>query len=368
MFGIKRTKIRPFERGLVFREGVFEKVLTEGTVWTFPWGKTRVEVVDTREVWLDHAELAQIAKSDVAIEGLTVLDLTEDQRAMVWVDGRAEAVVGPGLRALWTSFANVEVELFDTTANVRFEHARLRSMFRASGADEWLEWVVVEAGHVGLLFVDGDFKELLTPGLVVTWRFRGRVQVFQLETREQMLELTGQELMTQDKVTLRLNAGVTFRVADPVKAVTAVDNFTQALHRAGQLVLREAIGAVALDALLVDKEQIAERMLAELAPVANEFGVQVKRVGLRDVILPGDMKELMNRVTEAKKAAEAALITRREETAAARAHANTAKLLEQNPTLMRMRELEVLEKVAEKANLTVMLGEGNLADRVMKVL
>lgn len=368
MLGIKRIKIRKFERGLVFREGVFEEVLGEGTVWTFPWGKTRVDVVDTREVWLDHTDLAQIAKSGIVIAGLTVLDLSEDQRAMVWVDGRAEAMVGPGLRALWTSFADVKVEVFDATENVRFEHPKLRSIFRADGAEQWLEWVVVEAGHVGLLFVDGAFQELVTPGLVVTWRFRGRVQVFQLETREQMLELTGQELMTRDKVTLRLNAGVTFRVADPVKAITAVDNFTQALHRAGQLVLREAIGAVPLDELLVEKERIAERMRTELAPVASEFGIQVKRVGFRDVILPGDMKELMNRVTEAKKAAEAALITRREETAAARAHANTAKLLEQNPTLMRMRELEVLEKVAEKANLTVLLGEGNLADRVMKVL
>ena len=69
-------------------------------------------------------------------------------------------------------------------------------------------------------------------------------------------------------------------------------------------------------------------------------------MGIRDVILPGDMKELLNKVTEAKNAAEANLIARREETAAMRSQANTAKLLEDNPTLMRLRELEVLERVA----------------------
>ena len=85
-------------------------------------------------------------------------------------------------------------------------------------------------------------------------------------------------------------------------------------------------------------------------------------------MLPGEMKELMNSVTDAKKAAEAALITRREETAAMRSQANTARLLEQNPTLMRLREIEALEKVAEKGRLSVVVGEGGLAGRVVKLV
>jgi hypothetical protein len=91
-------------------------------------------------------------------------------------------------------------------------------------------------------------------------------------------------------------------------------------------------------------------------------------VGVRDVILPGDMKDLMNKVTEAKKAAEANLIARREETAAMRSQANTARLLAENPTLMRLRELEVLERVAASGKLNVVLGEKGLADRVVNLL
>ena len=89
-------------------------------------------------------------------------------------------------------------------------------------------------------------------------------------------------------------------------------------------------------------------------------------VGIRDVILPGDMKDLMNKVTEARKAAEANLISRREETAAMRSQANTAKLLTDNPTLMRLKELEALEKVVENVgSLTVYNGlEGILSDTV----
>ncbi len=101
---------------------------------------------------------------------------------------------------------------------------------------------------------------------------------------------------------------------------------------------------------------------------AAKLGLTVASVGIRDVILPGDMKDLMNRVTEAKKAAEANLIARREETAAMRSQANTAKLLADNPTLMRLRELEVLEKVAAAGKMNIVLGEKGLADRVVNLL
>ena len=86
------------------------------------------------------------------------------------------------------------------------------------------------------------------------------------------------------------------------------------------------------------------------------------------MILPGEIKDLMNKVTEARKAAEANLIARREETAAIRSQANTARLLAESPTLMRLRELEVLEKVAAGGKLSIVLGEKGLADKVVNLL
>ena len=101
---------------------------------------------------------------------------------------------------------------------------------------------------------------------------------------------------------------------------------------------------------------------------AAAIGLEVVTAGIRDLILPGEMKDLFNKVTEAKKAAEANLIARREETAAIRSQANTAKLLQDNPTLMRLRELEVLEKVAASAKLNVVLGDKGLTERIVNVL
>ena len=133
------------------------------------------------------------------------------------------------------------------------------------------------------------------------------------------------------------------RLADARKAVSSTDDVRQALYRETQLALRAIVGVRELDVFLSDKDVVAQQIEQAVRRRADELGLSVVSVGIRDVILPGDMKDLMNKVTEAKKAAEANLISRREETAAMRSQANTAKLLADNPTLMRLRELEVLE-------------------------
>ena len=107
-----------------------------------------------------------------------------------------------------------------------------------------------------------------------------------------------------------------------------MDDVRQALYREAQLALRAVIGARELDAFLTDKDAVARELDGIVRARVAGLGLEVVAVGIRDVILPGEMKDLMNKVTEAKKAAEANLIARREETAAMRSQANTAKLLE----------------------------------------
>ena len=239
---------------------------------------------------------------------------------------------------------------------------------QVKGAGPLLEAVTIEAGHAGLFFKDGRHEATLAPGAHAFWKGMAKARILDVDLREQVVDIASQEIMTADKVTLRLNAVVTFKVADPLRAVTIVDDYRQALYREAQLALRATIGTRELDVLLSDKDGVARELDGIVRTRVAPFGIEVVSLGIRDVILPGEMKDLMNKVTEAKKAAEAALITRREETAAMRSQANTAKILESSPTLMRLRELEVLEKVSEKANLTVVLGEKGLADRVVKLL
>jgi len=367
-FVLRRIKVREHERGLLFRDREFKGVLRPGR--HFVWDllrKVRIDVVSVRDAWLNHGDLDVIAKSGSLGDEAKLLDLKDHERAVVWVDGRVEAVLKPGLYALWTVFHEVRTEVFEARA-VRFEHADVVTIAQARGASALLEAVTIEAGHAGLFFTDGAHMATLGPGAHALWKGVAKARILDVDLREQVVDVAGQEIMTADKVTLRLNAVVTFKVVDPLKAVTVVEDYRQALYREAQLALRGVIGTRELDTLLSDKDAVARELDGIVHSRVAGFGIEVVGLGIRDVILPGEMKDLMNKVTEAKKAAEAALITRREETAAMRSQANTAKILETSPTLMRLRELEVIEKVSQKANLTVVLGEGGLADRVVKLL
>lgn len=364
----RRMKIYPHERGLLFREGEPVEVLKPGVSWYFdPLLKLRLTIVSPRNPWLVHKDLDLIVKSGILGDEALVLDLKDYERALVWIDGRYAGALNKGLYALWTVERDIRAEVIDARA-MQLVHPELATIVRAPEADTVFDILEVEQGHAGLWFRDGVYQATLEPGTYAFWKGVGTFHYYRIDLREQTLDVSGQEIMTADKVTLRLNALVTYRVIDPLRSVTAVDAAGQTLYRAAQLVLREAVGAKELDALLTAKEVLARELAEALAPRAAEVGLAVVTTGIRDIILPGDMKDLMNRVTEAKKAAEASLITRREEVAAMRMQANTAKILETNPTLMKLKELEVLEKVAGKANLTVLLGEDGLASRVVKMV
>ncbi len=365
---IHRMKIKPHERGLLFREGEPIAVLRPGVHWYLdPLLKLRLQIVSPRDPWLVHKDLELIVKSGILGNEAVVLDLRDHERALVWIDKRFERIVGAGLYALWATEHEVRVEIVDARP-MQLVHADLPVIVRNDRAGVMLEVLNVEPGHAGLWFRDGAYQATLAPGMYAFWKNVGKLKLYDVDLKELVLDISGQDIMTADKVTLRLNALVTYRITDPLKSVLEVDGAGQALYRAVQLALREAVGAKELDTLLVGKEALARELAQMIAPRAAELGLTVVNTGIRDIILPGDMKDLMNRVTEAKKAAEASLIMRREETAAMRMQANTAKILESSPTLMKLKELEVLEKVANKANLTVVLGDEGLANRVVKLL
>jgi regulator of protease activity HflC (stomatin/prohibitin superfamily) len=365
---LKIIKIHSYEMGLYFRDGEFKGLLGTGRYWFFdPWGKVRVEVVSQRAPWLVHEKMDVIVKSGALRDRAMVIDLKDHQRALVWVDGRFSHVLPPGLYAYWTTFREVAAQAIDART-ARFEHADLQVIVQADSSSRVLDCHAVEQGHLGVLFEDGTYVETLPPGRYAFWKNVAKIAVVPVDMRETMLDVAGQEIMTADKVTLRMNAVITYRVADAKVAVSVTDDVRQALYREAQLALRAEVGVRDLDQFLADKDAVARAMEEVIRRRVTALGLEIVSAGIRDVILPGDMKDLMNKVTEAKKAAEANLIVRREETAAMRSQANTAKVLEGNPTLMRLRELEVLEKVASAGKLNVVLGEKGLAERIMNMI
>lgn len=365
---LKRVHVRKHEFGLRFDEGEFTKVLGPGVYRVIdPMNRVTVDIASERDVYLQHRQLDVIVKSSAMDGRALVLELQDSERAIISVNGRVHSVIGAGLYVLPNTFNKVAAEILKTDA-VRFEHANLNTVLAAAGAAAVFDKHQVDEGRVGLLYLNGVFQEVLAPGRYAFFKGVGAVKIQLVDVRERVLDVGGQEIMTEDKVTLRLNAVATYRVCDPRLYADVAEDAVQALYRDAQLALRATVGTRTLDALLAEKDDVTDELAQALRKRAAALGIEVLGVGIRDIILPGEMKDLMNRVTEAKKAAEANLIVRREETAAMRNQANTAKVLENNPTLMRLRELEVLEKVAVHAKLNVVLGEKGLADRIVNLL
>ena len=365
---LEKVKIRSFEKGLLFKDKEFRKILGPGQHWCVdPTGKTEVDIVSIRDPWLAHQDLDLIIASGLLDSDAQVLGLSDSQRGLVWIENRFEKVIGPGKYVLWHGFKDVKVEVIEASSP-RFVHPELRTILESESAGAELATYMVADGLAGVLFIDGVLKEVLPSGCHAFWRRTGQVNVALVDTRERALDVGGQEIMSRDKVSLRLNGLTTYKVVDPVKAVTVVENYEQSLYRETQLALRAVVGTRDIDELLADKDSFALKVKDIIAARVNDFGLQIIGFGIRDIILPGDMKELLNKVVESRKAAEANLITRREETAAMRSQANTAKLLADNPTLMRLRELELLEKVAARSNLNIVCGEGTISDRIVKLI
>lgn len=363
----KTIRIRSHELGLWFRHGELHRVLEPGVlrVWGLGYRKRRddVQVIDTLRPRFEHDMLKVLAQDERLAHRLVVVDLKDDERALVWVDGRLHVILPKGLHAFWNQTREVEIETYNIN-DARFDHPKMESILTLPGAVQLLNGVRVESHERVMLFRDGQLIDRLGAGHYVYWRGGKAVTWKSVDLREQIADVQGQEIMTADKVTLRVNLVATYRVTDPVKAVTEVVDYAQALYRETQLELRAAVGGRTLEKLLADKDELGAEIRNGLASKAESFGVSVSGVGLRDVILPGDMKAILNEVILAQKQAEANLIRRREETAAARSQANTAKLLAEQPVLARMKELEALQDILKGSKATFVLGSGDIAEQV----
>ncbi|MBV9221242.1 MAG: slipin family protein, partial [Methylobacteriaceae bacterium] len=152
----------------------------------------------------------------------------------------------------------------------------------------------------------------------------------------------------KDRIGLRVTLTAFYRILDPEKVVQAAADLATALYRLVQFAVREAIATRTLDEILAARDAIDAEVRAFVGAHAPDLGVEVTELGVKDVILPGDVRALLNKVVEAERVAKANLIRRQEETAATRSLLNTAKLMESNPILMRLKELEALEKLVEK--------------------
>jgi regulator of protease activity HflC (stomatin/prohibitin superfamily) len=375
MFGVKRVTIAQHERGLKFRNRSFKTILEPGVYRIFdPLERTEVQVYDLTVPEFEHARVDFLVRDARATmeQYFTIVELGDREVGVVYKNGRVAGLLAPGKRQLyWRGPTEVDVEKYDIAKEFELPKELAKVLVRAkqplaAQVADAVAAAEVPDTSVGLLIVDGELVKVLEPGLHAFWKYQRALKVELVDRRVQAMEVAGQEILTRDKVSLRVNLTALWQVLDVVKARAALTNFVEFVYKELQFALREAVGARTLDELLGDKGMLDREIGDTVRAKVGEHGLRVRSVGVKDVILPGEMKTILNQVVEAEKIAQANLIKRREETAATRSLLNTARLMDENPTLLRLKELETLEKVTEKIDkLTVFGGlDGVLKDVV----
>lgn len=370
MFWIKRFVVGDGERGVLYRHRRAERVLSPGVYhYVSPRNEIVVALHNVMRPEYGGTDADALMAGSRFSEHFVVADVGSDEVGLVYKNGKLEDVLPPGLRKLyWKALLPVTIETVPLAEGLRVGTDvanRLRQMGILSKVAVTMD---VPEESAALLFIDGKLHSVLAPGAYAFWNFRKNVAVEVIDLRVQALEVSGQELLTRDKVSLRVNLAATLRVVDPIAARTRVSKYLDHLYRELQYGLRKAVSGKTLDALLGDKASLDADIFAYVRPRVEELGLEVLGVGVKDVILPGEMKEILNSVVQAEKAAQANVIRRREEANATRSLLNTAKLIESSPVLMRLKELEALEKVTEKIDkLTVFGGMDSVLNQVVSL-
>jgi regulator of protease activity HflC (stomatin/prohibitin superfamily) len=354
----KRVTIKKNERGILLRNGDFERIMKPGRYWLFEgFDKQRVDTFAIDQTAFAHglADYLMAKEPAVVAEEFVRAELTETQVGLRVENGVLVEILAPATRRLyWKGLVDVRIEVleiaetFELTAALaqRLTQTQLRQ--RAVQGLAGVLAVQVPEHFVGVLTVDSKMERMLAPGAYAFWKFGRQVAVEMVDMRLQTVEVSGQDILTRDKVGLRLNLSATWRFTDVKLAFAQLAKPAEHLYRELQLGLRAAVGTRSLDELLENKTVIDDVVLSHVRAKLSAQGVELQSVGVKDIVLPGEMKTILAQVVEAGKSAEANVIRRREETAATRSLLNTAKVMEDNPVALRLKELETLERVAER--------------------
>ena len=361
---MKRVQLNAYQIGLVFKNGAYQSVLKEGTHWL--WSNQSVFVYNLLEsfvapvaieILLQDQELAELMEVIVVKEGELVLQL---QRGLL------QAVLGSGVYTYWKSIVDREF-IYVSTETIEIEASVGRQYYQHKLLSPYIRTFSIESYEKGVMLVDGVYLQTLGAGTYYWWKNAQSISIAKADIRSRQLEINGQEILTRDKATIRINAAAQYRISNIEKALLENKEYEKQLYMGLQLALRELVASMNLDELLAKRESISLMQLSALASLAEQLGLEVVSFGIRDIILPGDMKEIMNQVLVAEKKAQAIGIMRREETASTRSLLNTAKLMEENSMLLKLKEMEYVEKIADKIGNIQLNGTGLISDQLKQL-
>jgi regulator of protease activity HflC (stomatin/prohibitin superfamily) len=213
---------------------------------------------------------------------------------------------------------------------------------------------VIKEYETGLLYRNGHFRGRLGPGAYLLLRHWNLLRIIDL--RKLSLTIPGQEVLSADNVGIKVSLALAYRIADPVVATHAVLDARESLYLQAQLALRSFVAESEVEKLLLRRNEAGKHLLEKVAPEAEKLGMEVSMLEIKDIMFPGELKNLFAASVRARNEGQAAMEKARAETAAMRNLANAAGLMENHPTLLTLRWIQALDGRAERAGHTVIVG------------
>lgn len=360
-----KTIINENQRGLLFKNGKFVKMLEAGKYEMFRSRKIEVMELE-QQLKSELCSLEQLLENDKIIEKTKKIDVADEEIALHFVNGKLRDVLKRGEYAFWEIYDKHEFKII-SIASPEVSEEVPEYIFSKISPTLFTKIEVAEFQKARLCF-NQKLVKLLDAGTYYFWNGKVKVGCELVDTRRTQMDITGQEILTQDKVSLRINFVCNYKILDYVKVYTEIDDYKEQIHVAAQLAIREYVGRCRMDEILDNKDQISEYVCAKLKEKAKELYVEIIDAGVKDIILPGEIRNIMNTVLIAEKSAQANVITRREEVASTRSLLNTARLMDENKTLYKLKELEYMEKICENVGNITVDGSGNLISQLTKII
>jgi len=361
-----KTIINEFERGLLFENGCYIKTLTPGKYVFFSKAK-KVIVCDTnKEFTIKGYSLTTFEDDAVIKSSLDSVDVPDESIALHYINGKFAGCLKSGRYAFWNVFDKHEFKIY-SIKNPEVP-AEIPEYILNSMPSNIIIRVEVPQYQKALLYINKKFFKLLDEGAYYFWNNGSKIESNLVDTRLLQMDIAGQEMLTLDKVSVRVNFVCHYKISDYIKVFTEIENYKEQMHVTTQLALRDYIGRYRLDEILENKEQITQDTFEKLKEKENELFIKVFDAGIKDIILPGEIRDIMNTVLIAEKKAQANVITRREEVASTRSLLNTAKLMDENQTLYRLKELEYIEKICDNVGSITVNGGSDLLSQLTTIM
>lgn len=358
---MKRITVQENEVAVVTKNEAIIDCLAPGKYW-IGFGQV-AHIYDRYENFAVNQNIELLLIHTEFRKYIDVIEVADGYITLMFEHDRLIRILNTGRHIFWKSNDRYRFETYDTT-DITILPVINQALLEKSIMAPYIRTYKLEPHEKDLLFVNGIYEGILSAGKY-TWFDNGTtILVAKADLRQTLLELNGQEILTKDKAQLRVNCTLLYKIVNVELALKANKEFEKQLYTLFQLALRAHMGQMTLDDLMENKHQINELVLADIKEKAVKLGIEIADCGIKDLILPGDMKEIMNQVLIAEKRAQANIIMRREETASTRSLLNTAKLMEDNTMLMRLKEMEYVEKIADKINTISLSTNGQILDQL----